>query len=60
VAAASLRPRLKELAEVLLKMGQFKECLRMFSNSLLVMLSHETESVQADMLAEGGRFWISV
>ena len=58
--AASLRPRLKLLAEVLLKMGQFKECLRMLSNSLLVMLTHETEAVQADKIAEGGRFWISV
>merc|ERR1719318_2076768 len=58
--AASLRPRLKLLAEVLLKMGQFKECLRMLSNSLLVMLMHETEAVQADKIAEGGRFWISV
>jgi hypothetical protein len=46
--SGSLRPRLKLLAEVLLKMGQFKECLRMFSNSLLVMLRHEADAVQAD------------
>ena len=32
----SLRPRLKLLAR--LQMRQFKECLRMFSNSLMVML----------------------
>ena len=32
----------------------------MLSNSLLVMLTHETEAVQADKIAEGGRFWISV
>ena len=55
-----MRPRLKLLAEVLLKMGQFKECLRMFSNSLLVMLRHEAEAVKADKIAEWGRLWISV
>ena len=27
----------------------------MLSNSLLVMLTHETEAVQADKIAEGGR-----
>ena len=58
--AASLRPRLKLLAEVLFKMGQFKECLRMFSFSLTVLLNHETESVQSEKLSEGGRFWIGI
>jgi hypothetical protein len=58
--SGSLRSKLKLLAEVLLKMGQFKECLRMFRNSLLVMLRHKAEAVQADKIAEWGRVWISV
>ena len=39
-------------------MEQFKECLRMFSNNLLVMLRHKTEAVQTKTIAECGRFWI--
>jgi len=58
--AASLRPRLKLLAEVLFKMGQFKECLRMFSSSLVVLLNHEPESVQNEKLSEACRFWIGI
>jgi hypothetical protein len=48
----------------LLAEGQFEECLEDVSYRLLVivMLRHVAESVQADneMIAEMGRFWISV
>ena len=50
----------------LLAEGQFEECLEdvQLHYSLLVMvgLRHVAESVQADneMIAEMGRFWISV
>ena len=42
------------LTEVLLKMGQFRECLRMLSNSLLVMLRHMAEVVQVDRISVEG------
>ena len=59
--ASSLRPRLKLLAEVLFKLGQFRECLKMYSNSLVVQLTYETdESMQVDKMAEAGKFWIGV
>ena len=32
----------------------------MFINSLLVMPRHEAEAVEADNIAQWGRFWISV